>query len=77
MEVPMAGVFDVVKQSGRISLDELALRSSGSAMEIIKRVRELSDRGLVRVTGDLPETADDLRSDVDTKVELTERGFRE
>ena len=71
----MASVFEVVKQSGRIALDELAFRSTGSPGEVTQSVRELRDRGLVRVTGTLPETPEDPAISEDTIVEITERGF--
>ena len=67
----MDHVYDIIKQAGRIPLNELALRSSESAEDVNKAVRLLVERGLVRVSGKLPVGAADAPLAGDTVIEVT------
>lgn len=68
----MAGIFDVLKQSGAIPLDELKLRSTGSDEDVEKRVQELVSEGLVSVE----ERSVDPTEAPQKVVDLTRKGLR-
>lgn len=72
----MAGVLDVLKQSGSVSLDELALRSTEAPDVVGKRVLELQKLGLVRIRGNVPTNAADVLQADQTMVELTAQALR-
>jgi hypothetical protein len=73
----MASIFEVLGQSGRLPLDELALRSSEPADTVLKRLQELTDRGLVRVEGEVPTSSDGVGQSAGTMVELTRTGMKQ
>lgn len=68
-------VFDVVRRSGRVRLDELYRRRQLDPSALLDEVKTLTDRGEVSVEGTLP-TPDDFDQVARTaSVGLTRKGI--
>lgn len=68
----MDGVYEIIKQAGRIPLDELVVRSSEDPAQVAKAVKSLADRGLVSVHGrPLPQTGEAAAVAAETTIEIS------
>lgn len=68
----MDGVYDIIKQAGRIPLDELVVRSSENPTQVAETVKSLADRGLVKLHGQpLPETGEAAATAAETTIEIS------
>jgi hypothetical protein len=77
----MANWMDVLQSSGPIPLNELTLRSSESAEELVRQLEAFKKKGVVIVTGpksdDLSHlTSEEVAQSADTVVELSWSGLK-
>ncbi len=67
-------VLDILKMSGSLPVNELSLRSPGSAAQLLNEMTGLQDSGLIEVQGPLPSPEN--VPDDDRQVHLTRAGLR-
>jgi hypothetical protein len=68
----MDGIYEIIKQAGRIPLNELVLRSSENPTQVTEAVKKLVDSGLVKVHGQpLPQGPQQSVESVDTMIEVS------
>ena len=68
----MDGVYEIIKQAGRIPLDELVVRSSENAAKVTETVKSLAERGLVKLHGPpLPQAPEDAATAGSTTIEIS------
>ena len=71
----MAGILEILSQSGALPLEELKVRTVGSAEDVERRVALLTDQGIVKVSKDPDLITKEALGD-DRILTLTSKGFR-
>lgn len=68
----MGGVYEIIKQAGRIPLDELVVRSSDNPADVAEAVKSLAKQGLVNVHGQpLPQSGYAADAAAETTIEIS------
>jgi hypothetical protein len=71
----MSRVYEIMKQTKKMPLDELALRSSLPAALVIQEVKMLAEDGLIQLMGELPLPANLTERGGDVIVMLSPKGI--
>ena len=71
----MSEVFEIIRQTKSIPLDELVLRSSLPPAAVSHEIRMLVNEGLIHVKGDIPSGDDLLARASGTIVMLSSKGI--